>query len=270
MTVRLRGRFPGVHAVGGWIRAAAAMEMTKARNSEQSGASTAGTSIFGGLMLRLRTYFFAGILITAPISITIYLAWAMIHWVDGAVIPLIPAHYNPETYLPFSVPGIGLLILLIGLTLIGAVTASMVGRMVVRGSDRLLNRMPVVRGVYNALKQIFETVLSQKSQAFREVVLVEYPRQGAWALGFITGTPDGEIQELGGGELVNVFVPTTPNPTGGFLLFLPERDVIRLSMTVEEGIKMVVSGGIVAPPDRRATDALKIQVVARMQAFGGK
>lgn len=246
------------------------MEMTKARNSEQSGASTAGTSIFGGLMLRLRTYFFAGILITAPISITIYLAWAMIHWVDGAVIPLIPAHYNPETYLPFSVPGIGLLILLIGLTLIGAVTASMVGRMVVRGSDRLLNRMPVVRGVYNALKQIFETVLSQKSQAFREVVLVEYPRQGAWALGFITGTPDGEIQELGGGELVNVFVPTTPNPTGGFLLFLPERDVIRLSMTVEEGIKMVVSGGIVAPPDRRATDALKIQVVARMQAFGGK
>jgi uncharacterized membrane protein len=244
------------------------MDMTSARNSEQSDASTAGTSIFGGLMLRLRTYFFAGILITAPISITIYLAWAMIRWVDGAVIPLIPAHYNPETYLPFSVPGIGLLILLVGLTLIGAVTASMVGRMVVRGSDRLLNRMPVVRGVYNALKQIFETVLSQKSQAFREVVLVEYPRQGAWALGFITGKPDGEIQELGGGELVNVFVPTTPNPTGGFLLFLPERDVIRLSMTVEEGIKMVVSGGLVAPPDRRATDALEIQMVTRVKVFG--
>ena len=246
------------------------MDMTSARNSEQSDASTTGTSIFGGLMLRLRTYFFAGILITAPISITIYLAWAMIRWVDGAVIPLIPAHYNPETYLPFSVPGIGLLILLVGLTLIGAVTASMVGRMVVRGSDSLLNRMPVVRGVYNALKQIFETVLSQKSQAFREVVLVEYPRQGAWALGFITGTPDGEIQELGGGELVNVFVPTTPNPTGGFLLFLPERDVIRLSMTVEKGIKMVVSGGIVAPPDRRANDALEVRIITRMRAFGGK
>lgn len=243
--------------------------MTDSRNSEQSKASAAGVSIFGGLMLRLRTYFFAGILITAPISITIYLAWALIHWVDGAVIPLIPAHYNPETYLPFSLPGIGLLILLIGLTLIGAVTASLVGRMVVRGSDRLVNRMPVVRGVYNALKQIFETVLSEKSQAFREVVLVEYPRKGAWALGFITGTPDGEIQELGGGQLVNVFVPTTPNPTGGFLLFLPEREVIRLHMTVEEGIKMVVSGGIVMPPDRRAPELHKTGVVARLDAASG-
>jgi len=242
--------------------------MTKARVDEQSKASAARISIFGGLMLRLRTYFFAGVLITAPISITIYLAWAIIHWVDGAVIPLIPAPYNPETYLPFSMPGIGLLLLLIGLTLIGAVTASMVGRALVRGSDRLLNRMPVVRGVYNALKQIFETVLSQKSQAFREVVLVEYPRQGAWALGFITGTPDGELQELGGGELVNVFVPTTPNPTSGFLLFFPERDVVRLGMTVEDGIKMVVSGGIVAPPDRRASPPQMVEVVARMQVFG--
>jgi uncharacterized membrane protein len=111
-------------------------------------------------------------------------------------------------------------------------------------------------------------VLSQKSQAFREVVLVEYPRQGAWALGFITGTPDGEIRELGGGELVNVFVPTTPNPTSGFLLFLPECDIVRLGMSVEEGIKMVVSGGIVAPPDRRASPPQMVEVIARMQVFG--
>jgi len=268
MTARLRNRCPAVHAVDDWTRTALAVEMTKANISEQTEASAARTSIFGGLMLRLRTYFLAGVLITAPISITIYLAWALIHWVDGAVIPLIPAHYNPETYLPFSVPGIGLLILLTGLTLIGAVTASMVGRMMVHGSDRLLNRMPVVRGVYNALKQIFETVLSQKSQAFREVVLVEYPRQGAWVLGFITGTPEGEIRELGGDELVNVFVPTTPNPTSGFLLFLPERDVVRLAMTVEEGIKMVISGGIVAPPDRRRADTAP--ELARVRVFGGR
>jgi uncharacterized membrane protein len=244
--------------------------MTNASNSEQSSARPARVSIFGGLMLRLRTYFFAGILITAPISITIYLAWALIHWVDGAVIPLIPAHYNPETYLPFSVPGIGLLILLVGLTLIGALTASLVGRMVVRGSDRLLNRTPVVRGVYNALKQIFETVLSQKSQAFREVVLVEYPRKGVWVLGFITGMPDGEIQDLGGGELASVFVPTTPNPTSGFLLFLPERELVRLGMTVEEGIKMVVSGGIVSPPVRRSSDPEKIHVMSGLRSFGGR
>ncbi len=227
-------------------------------------------SIVGSLVLRLRAYFFAGILITAPISITVYLAWALIHWVDGAVIPLIPAHYNPETYLPFSVPGIGLLILLVGLTLIGAMTANLVGRMLVRGSDRPLNRTPVVRGVYNALKQIFETVLSQKSQAFREVVLVEYPRKGVWALGFITGTPEGEIQDLGGGTLASVFVPTTPNPTSGFLLFLPERELVRLAMTVEEGIKMVVSGGIVSPPDRRAPDLSKVHAVSGSRSFGGR
>jgi uncharacterized membrane protein len=222
------------------------------------------------LALRLRTYFFAGILITAPISITVYLAWAMIRWVDGQVIPLIPDHYNPETYLPFRVPGIGLLILLVALTLVGAVTANMVGRMMVRGSDRLLGRMPVVRGIYNALKQIFETVLSQKSQAFREVALVEYPRKGAWALGFITGKPDGEIQELGGGELVNVFVPTTPNPTSGFLLFLPEREILRLGMTVEEGIKMVVSGGIVMPADRRPPKSRRSGTVTPLDLASGQ
>jgi uncharacterized membrane protein len=245
----------------------ATARMINAGNIESSGAKAVQASIFGGLMLRLRAYFFAGILITAPVSITIYLAWAMIHWIDGAIIPLIPADYNPENSLHFSVPGIGLLILLVGLTLVGAVTANMVGRMMVRGSDRLLNRMPVVRNVYNALKQIFETVLSQKSQAFREVVLVEYPRKGVWVLGFITGAPDGEIQKLGGGELINVFVPSTPNPTGGYLLFLPERDVVRLSMTVEEGIKMVVSGGIVAPPDRQAPH--KSVVVARLESAAG-
>lgn len=243
--------------------------MTNVSGSEPGSATPAQTSIFGGLMLRLRAYFFAGILITAPISITVYLAWALIHWVDGAVIPLIPARYNPETYLPFSLPGIGLIILLLGLTLIGALTASLVGRMVVRGSDRLLNRTPVVRGVYNALKQIFETVLSQKSQAFREMVLVEYPRKGVWALGFITGTPDGEIQDLGGGGLASVFVPTTPNPTSGFLLFLPEHELVRLGMTVEEGIKMVVSGGIVSPPDRPAPERRMAGSVTRLQAVGG-
>lgn len=216
-----------------------------------------------GLIARLRAYFFAGILITAPISITIYLAWAMITWIDGKVIPLIPSRYNPDTYLPFSVPGIGLVILLAGLTLIGAITAGMVGRMLVRLSERLVNRTPVVRSIYNALKQIFETVLSQKSQAFREVVLIEYPRRGVWALGFITGTTEGEVQELTEDEVVNVFLPTTPNPTSGFLLFVPKSDIAPLSMTVEEGIKMVVSGGIVTPPDRRPPEARKLHIAAR-------
>lgn len=204
-----------------------------------------------GLGGRLRAYFLAGVLITAPISITIYIAWGFISWVDGQVIPLLPDRYNPENYLPFSVPGIGLLIVLIGLTVIGALTAGIVGRLFLNASERLLNRMPVVRSLYGATKQIFETVLAHKSTAFRDVILVEYPRRGMWAIGFITGTTEGEIQELTEDEVVNVFLPTTPNPTSGFLLFVPKSEIIPLHMSVEEGIKMVVSGGIVTPPDRR-------------------
>ena len=202
-------------------------------------------------MARLRGYFFAGVLITAPLGITIYIAWAFISWVDGQVIPLLPERYNPENYLPFSVPGIGLLIVLVGLTLIGALTAGLIGRLFVNMSERLLNRMPVVRSLYGATKQIFETVLAQKSTAFREVVLIEYPRRGVWTIGFITGTTEGEIQELTEDEVVNIFLPTTPNPTSGFLLFVPRSDIVTLHMSVEDGMKMVVSGGLISPPDRR-------------------
>lgn len=206
------------------------------------------------LAARLRAYFLAGILITAPLGITIYIAWAFIAWVDRQVIPLLPAHYNPENYLPFGVPGLGLVIVLVGLTAIGAITAGVLGRLFLSVSERLLNRMPVIRGVYSATKQILETVLANKATAFREVVLVEYPRRDAWVIGFITGTTEGEVQELTREEMVNIFVPTTPNPTSGFLLFVPRSDIVPLHMSVEEGIKMVVSGGIVTPPDRRTPE----------------
>src|SRR5437879_5333449 len=152
-----------------------------------AGAAPAPKPIRLGLSGRLRAYFFAGILITAPIGITIYLAWSVVSWIDRSVLPFVPAVYNPETYLPFSVPGIGLLLLLFLLTAIGAATAGIAGRMFVGLSERILNRMPVIRSVYGATKQIFETVLAQKSTAFREVVLIEFPRPGMWALGFITG-----------------------------------------------------------------------------------
>lgn len=200
---------------------------------------------------RLRAYFFAGILVTAPISITIYLAWLFINFVDDKVTPLIPAKYNPETYLPFALPGLGLVVLFLGLTLVGMLMAGFMGRMFTRLSESLLNRMPVVRSIYNAVKQILETVLAQQSNAFREAVLVEYPRRGIWAIAFITGSTEGEVQNITAEECVNIFLPTTPNPTSGFLLFVPRRDLIALSMTVEEAIKMVISGGIVTPPDRR-------------------
>jgi len=200
---------------------------------------------------RLRAYFFAGILVTAPISITIYLAWLFINFVDDKVTPLIPEKYNPETYLPFALPGLGLVVLFLGLTIVGMLMAGFMGRLFTRLSESLLNRMPVVRSVYNAVKQILETVLAQQSNAFREAVLVEYPRRGIWAIAFITGRTEGEVQNVTAEECVNIFLPTTPNPTSGFLLFVPRADLIPLSMSVEEAIKMVISGGIVTPPDHR-------------------
>ena len=210
---------------------------------------------------RLRAYLFTGTLVTAPTFITVYLAWIFIGFVDGRVTPLIPASYNPETYLPFAVPGLGLIVLVVFLIIVGAITAGFVGRFWIRISEQLLNRMPIIRSIYNAVKQILETVLAQQSNAFREAVLIEYPRKGIWAIGFITGRTEGEVQNVTEQECINIFLPTTPNPTSGFLLFVPKKDMVHLSMSVEEAIKMVISGGIVTPPDRRP-DGEKTKILA--------
>lgn len=199
---------------------------------------------------RLRNYFLAGVLVTAPIGITLYLAWTLIAWVDNRVIPLLPQRFHPDAFLPFPIPGLGLVITVIAMILIGALTANILGRALVRLSERIVRRVPLIRSIHATIKQVFETVLSKQSKAFRKVVLVEYPRKGIWAIGFLTGETMGEVQNRTEDRLVNIFLPTTPNPTSGFLLFLPERDVIELRMTVEEGIKMVMSGGMVTPPDR--------------------
>jgi uncharacterized membrane protein len=200
------------------------------------------------LIARLRAYFFAGILITAPMAITIYLAWLFVSFVDSRVTPLIPARFNPENYLPFAIPGLGVLIVVIAMIVIGASTAGYFGRLLTRYVDAAVVRMPVVRSVYVAVKQIMETVLSQKSKAFRQAVLVQYPRQGIWTIAFLTGVTKGEVQACIEEDLINVFVPTTPNPTSGFLLFVPRSDIVPLSMSVEEALKMVISGGLVTPP----------------------
>jgi uncharacterized membrane protein len=207
-----------------------------------------------GFWGRIRGYFLAGILVTAPLGITGYLAWIIVGFIDHSITPLIPDQYNPESYLPFSLPGFGVLILILVLTLIGALTAGLLGRWLVHTGERILNRMPVIRSFYSATKQIFQTVLAQKSNAFREAVLVEYPRRGIWAIAFITGTTQGEVQNLTEQETVNIFLPTTPNPTSGFLLFVPKEDVVPLDMSVEDAIKMVISGGIVTPPDKRPSE----------------
>ena len=211
---------------------------------------------------RLRGYFLAGVLITAPIVITFYISWLLIRWVDSKITPLLPDAYNPETYLPFAIPGLGLVIVIVFLTFVGWATAGLLGRLWTRISESVLAQMPVIRNIYGAVKQIIETVLQQQSTAFRQVVLFEYPRRGSWALGFITGRTEGEVQNQTEDEVVNVFLPTTPNPTSGYLLFLPRRELVVMDMTVEEGIKMVISGGIVTPPDRRSLQDREIKRVA--------
>jgi len=211
---------------------------------------------------RLRGYFFAGLLVMAPVGITFWLAWLVLSFIDARVTPLIPLDYNPNTYLPFVFPGLGLAILIITMTIVGALTTMLLGRTIVSMGERMLGRMPVIRSIYSATKQIIETVLASQSDAFRQVVLFEYPRHGCWALGFVTGTTKGEVQNVTSDDVVNVFLPTTPNPTSGYLLFLPRHELIALDMSVEDGIKMIISGGIVTPPDRRPLDQQRIKRVA--------
>ncbi|MBM3489903.1 MAG: DUF502 domain-containing protein [Alphaproteobacteria bacterium] len=199
---------------------------------------------------KLRTYFLTGIIVTAPIAITAYITWAFVDWVDEHVTPLIPLRYHPETYLPFSLPGLGVVVMLVSITLVGFLAANLFGRTLIRAGERVVNRMPVVRGLYNALKQIFETVISQSSRSFREAVLLQYPRAGLWTIGFVTGETQGEVRREIGEDLVNVYVPTTPNPTSGFLLFVPRRDLIFLDMAVDEAAKFVISIGVVEAGER--------------------
>mgnify|MGYP005724081195 FL=1 len=205
---------------------------------------------------RMRAYFFAGILITAPIGISLWIAWGIINFFDNNVVSLLPYKYHPDSYLPIQIPGLGLVLTILTLTIIGWLAAGLMGRWVVRMTENLMARMPVISNIYGAIKQIMETVLSQKSNSFRYVVLFEYPRKGIWTMGFVTGTTKGEVQNVINEEMINVFVPTTPNPTSGFLLFVPKSDLHYLSMSPEEGFKMLVSTGIVTPADKRSPETI--------------
>lgn len=197
---------------------------------------------------RLRAYLLAGIIVTAPISITILIVWQIVNYVDNWSAAIIPARYNPGTYLPFSIPGLGFVIMIGLLILIGWFAAGMVGRTIMRVGERILHRMPVIRSIYGTLKQIFETVLANSSRSFREVVLVEWPRRDMWVLAFVTGTAQGEIRDIVGDDAVSLFMPSTPNPTTGFYMAVPRRDVVPLAMSVEDAMKLIISGGIVTPP----------------------
>lgn len=198
---------------------------------------------------RLRTWFFTGLVIFGPVAVTLYIAWWFIDTVDNWVKPLAPASLWPDSYFPFHVPGFGVVIALIGLTLLGFLAANIAGRTLVRIGESLLDRTPVVRGLYKSVKQIFETVFSPTSAQFRKVGLVEFPVKGAWSIVFITSEPAAAIASAmpGGEEMTSVFLPCTPNPTTGFYFIIPRRDVIELAMTPEDAVKLVVSAGVVQP-----------------------
>ena len=213
--------------------------MAKKQNPEKAS--------FGSL---LRRWFLAGLLVTGPIVVTGYIVWLVVDIIDSQVVRLLPAHLDPHQYL--DVPGLGLIIAVVAVMLIGAATTGFIGRALIRMGESIVNSLPVVRSVYGAIKQIMETVMATQSDAFREVVLIEYPRRGIWAIGFVTSPTKGEVQNMSSENLINVFVPTTPNPTSGFLLFFPRDEAITLDMGVEEAVKMVISGGIVTPDDPRA------------------
>lgn len=203
------------------------------------------------LWLWLRNSFFTGIVVATPITITVWLVVTFVTWVDSRVKPLIPRAYLPESYLPFAIPGFGVIVAVIGLTLLGALAANILGRSFLHASERIVARVPFVRNIYSALKQLLESVFAQRRKSFQEVALVKYPREGLWAIGFITAPAQGEVADRLGEEFVSVFVPSTPNPTSGFILWTRRSELIVLDMTVEEGAKLVISAGIVTPEQLR-------------------
>ena len=203
---------------------------------------------------RLRNYFLTGLVVVGPVALTISFTWWLVHYVDAWIKPLLPDVYNPDKYLPFPIPGLGLFMAFVALTLIGALAANLLGRTLISFGEMMVERMPIVRNVYRALKQFFESLVSATANTqqagFQKVGLIEFPSKGLWSIVFVTGETKGEINlTKPGGEddLVTVFMPTGIVPPTGFICFVPRRDVTFLKMSVEDAAKVVMSAGMVVP-----------------------
>jgi uncharacterized membrane protein len=202
---------------------------------------------------RLRGYFLTGLIVVGPMAITLYVVWWFINLVDAWVKPLIPTAYLPETYLPFNVPGVGLIVGVLGVMAMGALTANLFGRTLLSQGEMMLDRMPVVRGVYRLFKQIFQTVFSKSGTSFKRVGLIEFPRRGLHCIVFLAGDPPVEVDDkIGAGNpLITAFMPNGPNPTTGFIVFVPASEVIPLDLAVEDAVKLIVSAGLVGPDQQQ-------------------
>lgn len=214
--------------------------------SDQTRAGPAGAG--KGAVSRIRNYFLTGLIVAGPVAVTAWLIWWFVTWVDNLVRPVIPIAYRPETYLPVNVPGLGLIIAFVALTLLGFLTANLVGRSLVEFGEGLLNRMPIVRPIYRTSKQIFQTLFSGSESGFRRVGLVEFPAPGMWSLVFLTHPPSPPIADhLPQTEHVSAFLPCTPNPTTGFFFYVPRSDVVDLDISVEQAMTLLISAGIIQP-----------------------
>lgn len=205
-----------------------------------------------GPLAALRDSFLAGLIVVAPIGITVWLFWTLTGWMDSWVLPLIPPRWRPENYIGLNLRGLGVLVFLIFTVLIGWSARGWIGRSIISSGETLFGRMPIVGVIYGGIRQIAETILRQGDGKFDRACLVETPRRGIWRIGLIAGPAKGEVagtaDRLGHGPLIAVFVPATPNATSGFLMFVPEQDVHILDMPVEDAVKLVISAGLVYPP----------------------
>jgi len=203
----------------------------------------------------LRGSFLTGLVVIAPIGLTIWLIWSFVGWMDSWVLPFVPGRFQPESYIGINLRGVGVIFFLVFTVIIGWLAKGLIGRSLIRWGEGLVDRMPVVRSVYNGLKQIAETVFAQSETSFEKACLVEYPRPGIWAIAFVSTSTKGEISRKIPieSDKISVFLPTTPNPTSGFLLFVARSDVIILDMSVEDAAKLVISAGLVYPTPKPGT-----------------
>lgn len=197
---------------------------------------------------KLKNIFLAGLAVTVPIGLTIYILIFLIDLMDG-LLGVIPAVIHPDQILGFRIPGLGVIVTLVLIFIAGLLTTSYAGGRLFRFAEVLVDRIPLVRGIYQAIKQIVETMVSKEGQSFKKVVLVEFPRKGLYTVAFMTGTTVGELREKTGGRCINIFIPTTPNPTSGYYMMIPEDSVIPMEMSVEDAFKLIISGGILTPSE---------------------
>lgn len=197
-------------------------------------------------MASLRKWLFAGLLVIVPLGITVWVLQWIIGTLDQTLL-ILPGTWQPDKLLGFHIPGFGVLLALAILLLVGAITSNFLGKKLVIWGDSLLGRIPVVRSIYTSVKQVSDTLFSESGNAFRTAVLLQWPRPDVWTIGFVTGSPGGDVANYLVGEYLSVYVPTTPNPTGGYFVMLRKSDCIELKMSVDEALKYVVSMGVVVP-----------------------